>query len=152
MTSYDTASDKGASSAREIAENLIQTTRQALVEDRFDLFLECFVLPMRLETFEATREVATEDDLRNVFRAVRTLYASIGVTDIDQRCIEAAFAGPDQISFTHETRLLAGQQLLQEPYPVLTDALRTADGWKMTGSSFAIVDDAKHINALMGRT
>lgn len=151
MTSPDPSPDQPGKSPRDIAEHLIQVTRYAIMEDRFDLFLSCFAFPMRFETFEASREIETVDELQTVFRAVRKLYASLGVTHIDQRCVEADFTGPNQISFTHETRLLARQQLLEDPYPVLTDAVRSDEGWKVTRSSFAIVGHTKHIDALLGR-
>lgn len=151
MTLIDHLSDDPELSARQIAERILEATRRGLMENRFDMFRACIAIPTRIETFEASRQIETEEELREVFEAVRRYHASRRVTHLDRRCVEADFSGPGRISFTYETRLLEGPRLVQEPYPVMSDAVLDAGRWKVVRSSYAIVDQPQHIKALIGR-
>ena len=151
MTSIETLPDDPALSPRLIAEHILQETGRGIEEDRFDLVLPHVSVPFRIETFGESREIESEDALRELFRAVRRFFSNIGVTHVDRFCVEAEASGPDRISFTHETRLLSGARLLQEPYPVYTDAVRTDGRWQITRTSLAIVDQDQFVNALLGK-
>ncbi len=152
MTSSDQFLDDLDISPRAIAEHILDETRRGIMEDRFDLFLPCILIPTRIETFEASRDITSVEELLEVFQAARHYYSSLRITHFDRRCIAAEISGPGRISFTYETRLLEGPRLVQEPYPVFADAVLDAGKWKVARSSYAIVDQAHHIRVLTGES
>ena len=151
MTTTDISFDDPTLPPREIAERLLESTGRGLTEDRFDLFQTYFSIPTRIETFEASRDITTEAELRQLFENVRQYNASLGVTHLDRRCIEAAMSGSDRLSFTHETRLLSRSRLVQDPYPVFSDAVFSEGFWRIIRSSYAIVHEPRHAKALTGQ-
>ena len=105
-TLHDSFSEEEARAPRAIAARLLEDTGCGLMEDQFNLFRKCFALPTRIETFEAHHVLETEEDLRGLFDAVRHYHASLGITHLDRRILEAERSGPGRISYTHETRML----------------------------------------------
>ena len=137
-------------SARDVSEYLLARTGQAYATGDFDLFASCFALPQWMETFEGRRLVATTDDLRQLFDAVRAHFCRLGVTDLVRHCVVAEFRDPDTIEATHESRLLAGTRLVQPPYPCFSVLKRTEAGWQVAGGQYAIQDALAHSAALTG--
>lgn len=137
-------------SARDLAEQLLEESRQGLMEGRFDLFSDGIALPLRIETFEGQREVRTTGELRQVFDAIRHLLMQLGVTDLVRRCVEAEFAGPDMMRTTYETRLLHGNNLIQDPFPVYAVARHVDGRWKVVSSSYAVTDQPAIVRVLTG--
>jgi hypothetical protein len=133
---------------RALAEQFLRRTGAALDSGDFDAFAACFALPQQMDTFAGRRLLETRDDLSAVFDAVRAHFARSGVTDLVRRCVHAAWIGPDEIEGMHETRLLAGTQLLQAPFPVLTRMRRIDGVWKIVASGYAISDSPRHNAAL----
>ena len=135
--------------AREVSEYLLDRTGRALLDRDVDAFLECFIVPHEIETFEGRRLIKTREDLRRVTLAVLSHYDSIGLTDLVRHCVEASFQDEKTVLATHETRLVSGSYLLREPFPALSVLRLTEDGWKIASCSYAIKDHKDHNAALM---
>ena len=135
--------------AREVSEHLLERTGQAMISGDKNAFLSCFSLPQEIQTFEGSRLITTEADLLQVFRAVRTHYEKIGITEMVRHCVEAAFSDPHTVIATHETRLVRGNVITQKPFPVLSVLRFDQSGWRIASSSYAIEDRNDHNAALM---
>ena len=136
--------------AIETAEFLLAETGRALMTGDFALFHQYFLLPQKLETFDGERIVETLRDLQDLFDNVRGYYARTGVTDIERRCVAAAFKNSDTIEATHDSRLLAGSNLIQAPYAVFS-VLQRVDGiWKISDSKYAVIGSLSQ--AMSGET
>lgn len=125
-----------------IADTLLQKTGTGLLTGDFELFSDCFQLPKEFETFEGRVVISTREQLRKMFETVRSHYHSVGLTDMVRHIVQAEYLDPETISSTHESRLLQGTMLLQEPYPVYSILKLTEDGWKITQSSYAALHDS----------
>lgn len=126
--------------AREIAEHLLEKSRIGFETGDFELFSGCYSLPHTIETFEGTRVVETIEESRVIFEEMVGLYTKIGMTRLDRNCIEAEFKDEATVAATYETRMLAGDQLLERPYPVFVMILKQAEGWQIANHVMAIKD------------
>jgi len=138
-------------SARAITTELLNRSGRAFVNGDFDAFLSCISLPYRLETFDGKRLVETEDQLRDVFEAVRMHHRKTSVTEMNRHVVEALFRDQDTILATFETRLLHKNILTQAPYPVFAVIVRENGAWKTNNMTVAVEDSAAHNALLMGR-
>ena len=134
----------------QIAESLLDRTGKAMDRGDFDEFADCFVYPREIETFTGKRLLANREDAREVFENVRLHYRSKGVTQVVRHCVDAAFEDEATIASTHETRLLRDNLLVQDPFVVLSTLIRTARGWKIGSTKYAIRDAPAHNTALSG--
>ena len=135
---------------RHICQHLIDVTGDAMFNDDFDTFADCFKIPHRIETFEAHRIVRTLDDLRSVFDGVRAHHNEIGATAIVRRSIAAEFIAPDRISSTHRSWVMRDSIILLRPYPVHSVMEKIGGAWKVSDSRYAIVDAPTLSGALDG--
>lgn len=139
----------GFKAAVEISEELLEITGAAMLASDFDAFARNFILPQYVETFEGHVLIATKEEFRLIFDAVRTHYQLKSVTQIVRRCVSAEFKDDSTILATHETRLLNGAQLAQKPFPAFS-ILNLVDGrWMIKSCVYAIEDAPEHNNALM---
>ncbi len=136
------------SDAKKIAEAVLQGTGESLFKGDFAEYVNYFSLPQTIETFKGVRRISTEEDLRAVFDALRASLEKMGVTDYERRCIASEFIAPDLISTSHETRLMRGNELLHDPYPVHGRIKRIDGQWKIVDGSYAIRGVAGIENAL----
>ncbi|ABG31051.1 hypothetical protein [Roseobacter denitrificans] len=134
--------------AREVSEFLLERTGTALLEDKFDTFLSCIILPQQVETFAGQRLLTSPQEVHQVFRAVRAYHQKNGVTDIVRHCVEAAFKDPHTVAATHETRLLSGDIMTQDPYPGFSVLRFDGDTWRIASMSYAI-EDRDDLNAAL---
>ena len=123
-----------------VAETLLARTGEAYMTGDFDAFAACFALPQWIETFDGRRQIANRADLKALFDGVRTSFCRKGVTDLVRRCVAARWHDANTIEATHETRLLAGAQLLHPSYPCLTILTRGPAGWQIAGGQYAVSD------------
>lgn len=137
------------STAREVAEALLERSRRALLDNDFEGFLQCFALPVEIETFDGRRWLKTPEHVRGLFDAVRYHHRKTGVTDAVQHVVEAVFKDPATVAATHETRLLNKNVLTQKPYPVFSLLIDGEQGWQIKSITFAIEDQPDHNKALM---
>jgi len=140
----------GNQAARQISEDLLERSGASLVQGDFETFADCFLLPQDMETFEGRRSIETRDQMREIFEAVRQFHQRSGVTELVRHCVEAEFRTEDIVEATHESRLVAGERLIQRPYPVFS-VLKRVDGvWRVASSQYAIVDAPGLNQALIG--
>ncbi|WP_299593030.1 hypothetical protein [uncultured Tateyamaria sp.] len=115
----------------------------------FDSFARCFSLPYDLETLEGQRQIRSRTDLKATFDAVHAHLVKQQVTMMARHCVSASFRGENEVAATHETRLLSRDILVQQPYPAFSLLKRHDDGqWKITSTSYVIVDSAELNDAL----
>ena len=137
-------------SAKDISEDLLKRSGDALFNGDFAGFADCFALPQEMETFDGRRLIASESDLRAVFDGVRGYFRSIGVTLLERRCVAARFASDTRVEATHISRLISGATITQTPYPVFSVIERGEHGWRVTHGKYAIADAPAHTRALSG--
>ncbi len=136
------------STALEVSNYLLEKTGAAMEAADFEAFIPLFKLPQEMETFDGRRMISDPEEIRAIFHAVRAHYDKIGVTEIVRNCVKAEFMAHDTVAATHETHLLRGHQLIQEPYPCFS-VLRLIDGyWQVAYSQYAIADSPEQNAAL----
>lgn len=129
-----------AQDARDISNALLSRSGQALKSGDFEQFASCFAFPHEIETFAGSNLLETEEDLHQLFNAVRHKHVAMSVTDMVRHCISAEFHDDETVKATHETRLMNGRFLVQDPYPCFS-VIRFLDGaWRVASSCYAIPD------------
>ena len=136
--------------AREIAEDLLDRSGRGLTGGDFALFERCFILPKQMETFDGRRVVSTREEMRAVYDDVRAYYKSIGMTRVDRYIVDAEFRNPTCIVSAHQSRVYAGEELIQQPFDVLSVIEFVGGEWRIRHSEYAITDSSDHNNALVG--
>lgn len=136
--------------AREIAEDLLVRTGQGLITGDFKPFGDCFALPKEMETFEGRRVIKTEAELESLFNDVRAYYDKIGMTEMERHVVDAEFRNPNTIVSTHQSRLVAESELVQQPFDVLSVIELIEGVWRIRHSQYSIVDSEDHNIALIG--
>lgn len=135
--------------AHRISNDLLVRSGLAIMEGDFDAFAHCFHLPHEIETFAGSNLIETRDGLREVFRLVRHRYVALSVTELARFIISAEYTDETTIKSAHESRLMNGKHLVQEPFPCFS-VIRRIDGiWRVANSSYAIADCRELQNALM---
>lgn len=135
--------------AKEIAEDLLHRTGDALISGDFEAFIDCFHLPHSVLTANGENKLETAADAERVFKSVREFHKRAGVTEMVRNSIAAEFCDPDTINATHETRLLSQNRFVEEPYPVFS-VLRKIDGkWVGVSSEYAIPPAAKTLSTAL---
>ena len=133
-----------------IAEELLEITGAALLEDDFDRFSACFELPLRLETIEGVRTVLTHSEFREVFEDVRNHMQDTNVVDFVRTVISAAFTDADTIGSVHVCNEIYEGGVLERPaYPVRSLIRRFGAHWKIVSCFYVILDSANHNEALV---
>ena len=136
---------------RKASQYMLDRTGRALMTGDLPLYLSCYVLPHRIQTFEGEQIVMDQQELIRIFKDVRGAYARHGVTALERTCTQAVFRGPDRVNAHYESRALVGTQLLYRPFPALTE-LHFIDGdWRVGNCQYAIADAPDLIRALLGR-
>lgn len=136
--------------AREIAEDLLDRSGRGLTRGDFDLFQGCFALPKEMETFNGRRVIETKEEMETVFDDVRAYYRNIGMTRVDRHIVDAEFRNQTCIVSTHRSLVYGGDDLIQQPFDVLS-VIELQDGvWRIRHSEYAITDSTDHNNALVG--
>lgn len=141
---------KPENTAREIAEDLLARSGHGLITGDFDVFCECFALPTAMETFEGRRVINTRDELKTAYNTVCAYYEKVGTTELVRHIVDAEFRNPTSIVSTHQAKIVADAELVQQPYDVLS-VIELIDGaWRIRHSEYAIVDSEEHNTALTG--
>lgn len=135
--------------AIKIADRLLQASGRALITGNVAAFVPLFVLPHKIETFDGISELISTEDVSATFRRVRSHMIRSGVTDMVRHVVAARFENNDVIASTHETRLVSGDTLVQEPFRVFSILWRVGDEWKLASSQYAIADCEDYNHALM---
>lgn len=135
--------------AEQIVQHLLEKSGHAFLSDDFSAFFDCIVLPYHVETFEGSRCVTTEKELRDLFLGICAHHRKTNVTDMARHVVEAVFKDEETVLATFETRLLNGNTLTQAPYPVFIVVKRSGEAWKAAQMTFAIEDSPDHNAVLM---
>lgn len=137
--------------ASDISDWLLDRTGRAMMAGDFHTFADCFAIPHYIGTFEGQQVLHTLADLRVLFEKVRSHYLSQGVTELVRNCIEADWERPGRIKATNVSRLIRDAELVQRPYPILSE-LGFLDGtWKVLRSEYAISDAPVHSALMSGQ-
>jgi uncharacterized protein (TIGR02246 family) len=134
------ASDR-PSSPRAVHQDLLDRTGQAYRDNDFDAFAACFLLPQHVATHDGSRHLQTRDDLLAMFTSMRAFFAEKGATHLDRRSQAADHDGPDTIRATHESRLMAGDRVVQTAYPAYSILKRHEGVWKVAFSQYVVDTD-----------
>lgn len=103
-----------------------------------------------METFDGRRVITTREELEAVFNDVRAYYRTIGMTRVDRHIVDAEFRNPTCIVSTHQSRVYADEELIQQPFAVLS-VIELKDGaWRIRHSEYGIMDSSAHNRALVG--
>ena len=132
---------------QDISQALLDKTGRAYFEDDFETFATCFLLPQHVATHDGSRHLRDRADLRALYQSMRALFAARGATWLDRRCIAAEYADDDTVRATHESRLLAGDTVIQTGFPAFSILKRHEGVWKVAFSQYA-VPDTEHARAL----
>jgi hypothetical protein len=136
--------------AEDVSNHLLAVTGRAIMTGDERLFVDCFLLPQDIETYEGRRRIETVEVLAATFRRVTQHFQLSGVTDLVRHCTQARYAAPDQVEAIHVARLMSGVRLLRAPYYCLSILQLTPAGWKIAHSQYAIPDAPAHMRALLG--
>ena len=131
-------SDGTGISARDVAEAILELTREALLTGDCDTFCAVFHTPLPMAVSGETHLAETVEDLRQSFWSVFDRYKSLGVTDLDRSVTHAEFTSPDRIETTHTSRRIIPDAPSQEMYPVFSVIERIGHDWKVTSVQYAI--------------
>jgi hypothetical protein len=129
-----------------VSQYLLDETGQAYVENDFDRFAACFLLPQHVATYDGTHELRTVEDLRVMFDRMLGFLEQKGATHLDRRCVLAEFQGPDVVRAIHETRFMAGDKVIETAFPAFSILKRIDGNWQVSFSQYAV--DQDHARAL----
>ena len=137
-------------SAREVAEDLLERSGQGMMTGDFVLFSSCFSLPTRMETFEGSRVLETLEELKTVFDGVRAYYKKTGVTAVRRHIVDAEYRNPTSIVSTHNASTFVNDELIQQPYDVLSVLELRNGSWTIRHSEYLITDVEEHSSVFAG--
>lgn len=137
--------------ALDVANACLSRTGAAISSGDVQALAECFALPHTLQTFDGVNVLRTVADIERVFDGLRRHLVRKSVTQTIRNCLSAEFDGIDRIKFTHETRFMNGVQLVQDPFPCLSTLVRLDGYWLIRDTTYAVVNESNHVDALMGR-
>lgn len=138
--------------ARAVAEAMLQLTGRAIIDGDFESFARCLHYPQRIGSFEGEQILRSQDDARRVYDGVRQTMDALGVTDMTREVVACDYKDATTIQTTHVSYLLAGDRLVQRPYPTHS-LLAYRDGhWGIIESHYAVADNTMHGRVLAGTT
>ena len=135
---------------RQVSQYMLDRTGHAIIADDLPLYLSCFVLPHRVQTFEGQRTVADTQALTEIYHDVRRTFSRLRVTALERRCTQAVFLAPDRVKSHYESRVLSGTQIVLRPFPALTELLHVDGDWRVGDCQYAIADAPQLVRALLG--
>jgi len=128
----------GDSVARQIAQQLLELTANAVLEGDFTTFSAAFQLPHFIATNDRKAILETQADLHEMFHLVREDYLRKQVTDLVRHCDVAEFRGADTIESTHTTHMMSGNRRVNEPFPCYAVLERKDGVWRIASSQYAV--------------
>jgi len=135
---------------KDIHQDLLDRSGEALMTGDFELMKGCFALPQGFSTFDGERVVETHEQLEAVFHDVRDEYARKGVTRLIRTVIAAKRVSAHQIQATHMAHLFAGNTRITKPYPVFAVCQWTGSEWRVASSDYAVEPGTNHSRVLSG--
>ncbi|QUJ75468.1 hypothetical protein KDD17_10835 [Sulfitobacter albidus] len=132
----------GTEQAMAIYQDLLDRISDSYKRRDFSAFAQMVAVPHAVRSFGPTAWIEDRTQLRALFDDICTHQAANAITDYDRHCLAARFTAEDTIDGTHETRMLRGAQIAQDPYPVRSVLRRINGVWWVTESDNAIEPDA----------
>jgi len=136
--------------ARHIAEALLEQTRLSMFGGSFDNFVRGFRLPLRIETFDGMRVLNCEADLRAIHDTLEARFTQAGATDLIRHVVAAEFRSETMIHSTHDSRLIRHKTYLQAPMTAFSVLMETDMGWQVVDTTYAVTDTDTYGKVLTG--
>ncbi len=124
--------------AREIAQNLLDSTRLAMIRGDTDAFVAHFLLPHKIETFAGSITHKTNQDLKDQLAQVLAFNVQLKVTSIKRYCLEARFKAPDEIECVYVTHLFAGEDEVRAPHSTYVLLSPVGGEWKIAYTMYNV--------------
>lgn len=135
--------------ALSIADDLLERTGVAMASSDFPAFLECFTVPMVMETFDGKTLIQTESALEGVFHSVVAFRAAQSIDDVVRENVAAEFIDFETIATTHVARMMqAGNHLFGRPFPAYSVIKRIDRTWRIQFCQYAL-DDLPQLNDIL---
>lgn len=124
--------------AGEIAQDLLDSTRDAMIRGDTDAFVAHFLLPHKIETFAGSVTHKTNQDLKDQLAQVLAFNTQLGVTSIKRFCHEASFMASGEIECVYVTHLFSGGVEVRAPHSTYV-VLRPDEGiWKIAYTMYNV--------------
>ena len=137
--------------ALEIYQQLLDRITLAYETSDFEDYARMLRVPHDVSSFGPDIRLETRDDLQRLFNNMCNKFREQGITNYIRTCLAATFDGPDAIIGAHETRLMSGTHVVEQPYPVKS-VLRKIDGNWMVCESDNAVDLKSSIGRVLAKT
>lgn len=138
------------STAKEIAEFLMNRGSEGLTDQDFATFAGAFKLPFVLHTANAQITLQTPNDLRAAFDQMGAYYRSLNVTSFQRACEAAAYTDSDTLQASCLHAALSGDKYVIDPYASFMVAKRIGDEWKVASLVYDLDDENPLAVALRG--
>ena len=133
--------DQTDEAAQQIYQDLRDRIANSYRDNDFEALTGLIHLPYTVLSFGPVTVLENPTDLRKLFDGIRRYLSRTGITHYHRVCLVGRFTATDEIEAMHETRLLAGAQLVETPYPVKSVVRRFGDKWKVCESDNALEPD-----------
>ncbi|MGB3245008.1 MAG: hypothetical protein WBB25_10765 [Sulfitobacter sp.] len=127
--------------AKAIYQDLLDRITTSYWDNDFDGLTKMIRVPHKVSSFGPVVPINTRSDLRGLFDNIRGYLLKNAITQYHRACLAAQFNSADEIEGMHETRLLVGAQLFEDPYPVKSVLRRIDDVWWVCESDNALEPD-----------
>ncbi len=129
--------DPPCSSATEICQFALQVTRQAYADRDAQTFVDRFVVPHSIGTFEGERRVESAADIEAMFHGMCIYFRDNGIVDLRRRVIAADFRRDDLIEATFVSQHVSRGDLVGQEVVVHTFLKRIDGRWRFGDSRYA---------------
>jgi hypothetical protein len=123
--------------ARAIYQRLLDEIGSAIVERDRGKYVDFFLLPHRLQTFETSVNIVTPAELEAYFDKLVERLSDLGVSELTRHCTIANFLDDKTIRGYHETKLINQSLVIVDDYLALSTLTDTGGAWKVSASQYA---------------
>lgn len=141
-----------AFTARQICEDFLDITRNALLGRDRAAFVACFDVPHYIETYDGCRILRSSGDLEDLFDGIVAHLKMSGITDMQRTCLTAEYSDPDTIVTVHESQFYRGQQPHAAPLSCLSHCIRVNGIWRISRSQYSMQALQDYSMLLAGRS
>jgi len=124
--------------AKEISEEILEVTAQAMLSNDFESFAPWFHLPHYISSTKDKVKLTTREETRVMFDKVVEYYTLYRVTELIRIVEVSEYLTPTRIEATHITHVMSGSQRVVGSYPCYS-VLKLTDGrWQLHNSQYAV--------------
>ncbi|MGR3513978.1 MAG: nuclear transport factor 2 family protein [Paracoccaceae bacterium] len=132
-----------------IADDLLERTGRAMASNDFPGFLQCFTVPMVMETFDGKTLIQTERVLEGLFQSVVAFRAAQSIVDVVRENVAAEFIDFETIATTHVSRMMQSRNRpFGRPFPAYSVIKRIDGTWRIQFCQYAL-DDLPQFNDIL---